>query len=114
MINIKAYKCKLPVEVRDESDRKCSQCKKIYEHVMFEYKSDGVTMYKMCNLCRGRRTKQWKNYVKQQQQAEITLANSLTDTEDYESDDEHDGLVYGNNFYKDAMEILSMSNIKLN
>ena len=60
MIKIKAYKCKLPVELRDESDRKCTQCKQVLEHEFFEYKSDGVSMYKMCNCCRGRRTKQWK------------------------------------------------------
>jgi hypothetical protein len=67
-----------------------------------------------CVICVwGRRTKQWNNYVKQQQE-EITLSNTLTDTEDNESDDEHDGFVYGNNFFKDAMEMSSMRNIKLN
>jgi hypothetical protein len=109
MIKIKAYKCKLPVELRDESDRKCTQCKQVLEHEFFEYKSDGVSMYKMCNCCRGRRTKQWKEHIKQQE-----LHDTPTYTEDDYSDDEHDGFTYGTDFYKDAMEILNMSNIKLN
>jgi hypothetical protein len=42
------------------------------------------------------------------------LNDTPTYTEDDYSDDEHDGFTYGTDFYKDAMEILNMSNIKLN
>ena len=108
MINIKAYKCKLPIELQDESDRKCFQCKQIMEHEYFEYKRDGVNMYKMCNFCRGRRTKQWREYAKREREIEREREiNNLNDTptateEDEYDDDIHDGLEYGTNFYKDA------------
>ena len=105
MIKVKAYDCKLPVELRDESDRKCTQCKQLLTHELFEYKSDGVNMYKMCNFCRGRRTKQWKDFVKQQEALEIN--DTPTYSEEESDDDEHDGFTYGKDFYKDAMEILT-------